>query len=226
MCSRYSLTSPPEAIRDAFGTHNLEPFPPRYNIAPSQPVLIVRRDLRDRRELALVRWGLIPGWSKEPDKFGMMFNARAETACEKPAFRGAMRHRRCLVPTDGYYEWTGPTGQKQPYLVRRPGGGPFAMAALWEDWLGADGSEIETMAILTVPASGAMARLHPRMPVLLEPDAFAAWLDVRDVRAEEAAKLFEPRADPDLEVLEISTRINNSRSEGPDVQQIIGLLRL
>ena len=120
MCSRYCLTSPHEAVRAAFGYHNSETFPPRFNIAPTQPVAIVRNDLRQRRELTLVRWGLIPSWLKDPGKISTLINARAETAGERASFRGSMRHRRCLVPADGFYEWKGKAGGRRPLeeLVR------------------------------------------------------------------------------------------------------------
>lgn len=222
MCSRYSLTSPPEAVRKMFGHYNEEVFPPRYNIAPSQPVLIVRPDHQDRREIVLVRWGLIPSWVKDPGKVGMLINARAETICEKAAFRGGIRHRRCLVPTDGFYEWTGTAGRKRPYLVRRPGHGVLAMAGIWEHWLGADGSEIETMAIVTVPSNRNIARIHDRMPALLPPEAFATWLDVKNVRDHEAARLLVPAPEDGIELLEVGPAINNPRNEGPNAQQIVG----
>lgn len=222
MCSRYSLTSAPEAVRALFGHSNDELFPPRYNIAPSQPVLIVRSDHQDRREIVLVRWGLIPSWVKEPGKVGMLINARAETICDKPAFRGGIRHRRCIVPTDGFYEWSGTAGRKRSYLVRRTGGGLLAMAGIWEHWLGADGSEIETMAIVTVASNRNLERIHDRMPALLEPASFATWLDVKNVRDREAARLLVPAPDDHVELLEVSSAINNVRHEGPDAQQIVG----
>ena len=175
MCSRYSLTSPPEAVRSYFGTVNLEVFPPRYNIAPTQPVVIIRNSARGERVSMLVRWGLIPSWVKEPASFTTLINARAETAIEKPSFRSSMRHRRCLVPTDGFYEWTGEKGAKQPHLIRPRGGGLMAMAGIYEHWLGADGSEIETMAILTVGANRTMRPIHDRMPAILPPEAFEIW---------------------------------------------------
>ena len=232
MCSRYSLTSPPEAVRATFAHHNEEEFPPRYNIAPTQPVAIVRIDQRQRRELALVRWGLIPSWVKDPAQVSTMINARAETAEEKPSFRGSMRHRRCLVPADGYYEWVGRPGAKRPHLLRAraiadgksspgPIAGPMAFAGLWEHWLGADGSEIETMAVLTMPANAVAGRLHDRMPAILFADQFAAWLDVSSGHSKEAAALLRPAPDDLLEILEVSPKLNNSRNEGPDVQEIV-----
>ncbi len=218
MCSRYCLTSPPEAVRATFGTFNHEEFPPRYNIAPTQPVLIVRNSMRQARELVLVRWGLIPSWVKEPQSFTTLINARAETAQEKPSFRASMRHRRCLVPTDGFYEWTGQKGAKQPHLIRPKGGGLLVMAGIWEHWLGADGSEVETMAILTVAANRTMQRIHERMPVILEPDTFEAWLDCRSGSAQYVAELLRPAPEDLLDIVPVSRALNNPRNEGPDVQ--------
>ena len=221
MCQRYCLTSAPDAVRRAFGHHNVDDFPPRYNIAPTQPVLIVRHDHGRRRELTLVRWGLIPSWLKDPARISTLINARAETAEEKASFRGAMRHRRCLVPADGFYDWIGNPGAKRPYLLRPRAGGMLAFAGLWEHWLGADGSEIETMAILTVPANTVAARLNDRMPAILQPDQFDAWLDIGSGQSGAAAALLAPAADDVLEIVEVSPKLNNARNEGPEVQEII-----
>lgn len=217
MCSRYNLTSPPEAVRAYFRLPSIEPFPPRYNIAPSQPVAIVRQDARGSRELALVRWGLIPSWVKDPRTFATLINARAESAADKASFRGAMRHRRCLVPADGFYEWTGARGAKVPHLIRPRAGGPMAFAGLWEHWLGADGSELETMAILTVAANAALAPIHDRMPAILAPEAFDAWLDCRSGSAVEAIPLVAPAPDDLLEAFTVGRRLNDPRSEGADL---------
>ena len=219
MCSRYSLTSPPEAVRSYFRYDNEAVFPPRYNIAPSQPAAIVRNTPAGGRELALVRWGLIPSWVKDPRAFKMLINARGETAAEKPSFRGSMRHRRCLVPTDGFYEWTGAPGAKRPFLVRPCGGGPMALAGLWEHWMGADGSEIETMAILTVAANQTMAGLHDRMPAILQPEQFDAWLDCRSGSSLAASELLLPAPEGLVELVEVSRKLNNPRNEGPEVQE-------
>ncbi len=218
MCSRYSLTSPHEAVRSHFGYANIHAFPPRYNIAPTQPVAIVRLSEVRERELALVRWGLIPAWAKDPSKFSTLVNARAETVAEKPAFRGPIRHRRCLVPADAFYEWMGPAGAKRAHMIRRKDRGLMAFAGLWEGWLGADGSEIDTMAILTVPSNVALSWLHDRMPAILEPEVFASWLDGRAMPADEASGLLLPAADDLLEVIEIGNAINNPRNEGAALQ--------
>lgn len=217
MCSRYSLTSPPEAVRSYFATANALDFPPRYNIAPTQPVLIVRARPDGRREQHLVRWGLIPPWVKDPRKLSTLINARAETAADKPSFRGALRHRRCLVPTTGFYEWTGPPGARQPHLVKPRAGGLMAMAGLAEHWVGADGSELETMAILTTGANAIMRPIHDRMPVIIGPQDFDLWLDCSSGTSKLAETLLRPPLDDLLTVVAVSPRLNNPRNEGPDL---------
>ena len=219
MCSRYSLTSPHEAVRAYFRYDNEAVFPPRYNIAPSQPVAVVRNTPRGGRKMALVRWGLVPSWVKDPRAFKMLINARAETAADKPSFRAAMRHRRCLIPADGFYEWTGAAGAKRPHLIRPRAGGPMALAGIFETWLGADGSEIETVAILTVAANAAMSVLHDRMPAVIEPMSFDAWLDCRSGTATEIVELLRPAPEDYLDIIEVSRALNNPRNEGPAVQE-------
>lgn len=231
MCSRYSFTSPIEAVRTMFrlpaeGLAAMQ-LPPRYNIAPTQPVAIVRLkpgiEALGERELALVRWGLIPAWVKDPNEFATLVNARAETALEKPSFKNAMKHRRCLVPADAYYEWAGKAGAKTPYMIQpRVGGGldhPIAFAGLWEHWLGSEGSEMETLVILTVPANAAIAAIHDRMPAIIPPRHYAAWLDVRGTDAPAAAKLLKAVADDALEAFEVSRAINNPTYDHPDAQE-------
>lgn len=218
MCTRYSLTSPPEAVRELFAAPGVENFPPRYNIAPSEPVLIARNDINGRPELQLVRWGLIPSWVRDPRTLrSPLINARAETAAEKPAFRGALRHRRCLIPTTGFYEWSGKRGARQPYLIKLKGNELFALAGLWEGWLGADGSEIETMAILTTAANGDVSHVHDRMPVILEPDSFERWLDCSPGTANPVIDLLKPIADGRLNVTAVNARLNDPRAEGADL---------
>jgi putative SOS response-associated peptidase YedK len=219
VCSRYSLTSPPEAVRRLFNCAAVDDFPPRYNIAPTQPVLIARPDPKGARELRLVRWGLVPSWVKDPREFTTLINARAETASDKPSFRGAMRHRRCLVPADGFYEWTGARGSKQPDFIRLNDNRLFAFAGLSETWLGADGSEIETMAILTTGANGDMARIHDRMPVIIEARDFGRWLDCSAGSAEGVKDLLAPLPDGRLTITAVSPTLNNPRAEGPELQQ-------
>ena len=169
MCGRYSLTASPEEIRALFGYDEQPNFPPRYNIAPMQPIAIVTAE-HGKRGFLLARWGLIPSWVKDPAGFSLLINARGETAAEKPAFRGAMRHRRCLVPANGFYEWgKASSGPKQPYWVAPADGRLVAFAGIWETYAAADGSEIDTGAILTVDSNEAVAQVHHRMPIIIPP---------------------------------------------------------
>ncbi len=217
MCSRYSLTSPPEAVRALFGAERIEDFPPRYNIAPTQPVLMAARSHAAVTELRLVRWGLIPSWVKDPREFATLINAKAETAAEKPSFRAALRHRRCLVPCDGFYEWTGRPGAKQPHLIRLKSREVFALAGIFENWMGADGSEIETMAILTTAANTDMTAIHDRMPVIVAPADFERWLDCRSGTAEIIGDLMRPAPGGIVDLTTVSPKLNNSKVEGPEL---------
>src|SRR6204780_1307890 len=162
MCGRYVIISTPEAIRALFGYGEQPNFPPRYNVAPTQPIPIVR--LHDgKRSFALMRWGLIPSWVKDPKTFPLLINARGESVLDKPAFRNAMRRRRCLIPADGFYDWR--AGEpKHPYFVRLKSGGPVAFAGLWETWTGPNGEEVDTAAIVTTRANRTLAAIHERMP--------------------------------------------------------------
>ncbi|MGI9407989.1 MAG: SOS response-associated peptidase [Hyphomicrobiaceae bacterium] len=219
MCSRFSLTSSPDAVRAFFLYRGLPNFPPRRNIAPTQPVPIVRLDHRGEREFHLVRWGLVPGWVKDPREFTTLINARSETVFEKPSFRGAIMHRRCLVPADGFYEWTGERGRKVPHYIRAGDRGLLAFAGIWETWLGADGSEFDSMAILTTAANGTMEAIHSRMPVILRPEDHDAWLDVQGSEKADVEALLRPASDELLEVepvtWSLSHKIDAEATEPP-----------
>lgn len=176
-----------------FRTANALDFPSRLAIAPTEPAVIVRNRHDGQPEMALVRWGLIPPWVKDIREFSTLINARAETITEKPSFRGAIRHRRCLVPADGYYEWTGMARAKTPYLIRRPGSDTLmALAGIFEHWVGADGSELESMAIVTTEANADCAHIHDRMPLILAPEQFDLWLNVKPGSAEPILSLLQP----------------------------------
>jgi putative SOS response-associated peptidase YedK len=226
MCGRYSLTSPPEAIRRLFGYAETPNFPPRYNIAPTQPIPIViaarGEDGAPVRHFLLARWGFLPGFVKDPREFPLLINARSETVVEKASFRNAMKRRRCLVPADAYYEWLKlrENGRivRRPYLFRRVDGQPMGLAGLWETYAGADGSEIDTACILTTQANGATVAVHDRMPAIVEPKDFADWLDGDRVPAADAATLLKPAADDALEFFEIGSEINKATSEGAALQ--------
>jgi putative SOS response-associated peptidase YedK len=216
MCGRYMILSSPEAIRRLFGYPQQPNFPPRYNVAPTQPVPIVRR-MEGHRQFALVRWGLIPPWVKDPRTFALLINARGESVNDRAAFRHAMRRRRCLVPADGFYAWKDEGGRKRPYCVRPRQGGPIAFAGLWETWMGPNGEEMETAIIITTAARGELARLHERMPVIVPLDAFDLWLDCSTVDATTAAALFVPAPEGLLEVYEISPAVNHTANDGPNL---------
>jgi putative SOS response-associated peptidase YedK len=213
MCGRYAITTAPEAIRALFGYLEQPNFPPRYNIAPTQPVPIVRM-AEGKRQLALVRWGLIPSWVKDPRAFSLVINGRGESVLDKPAFRNAMKYRRCLFPADGFYEWKREGERKRPYFVRLKSGQPMAFAGLWESWMGPNGEEMETAAIVTTTASRSIAHIHDRMPVIVPPEAFDFWLDPK-VDAEMAAAVIQPAKDALIEAYEVSSAVNRTANDAP-----------
>jgi putative SOS response-associated peptidase YedK len=219
MCSRYSLTSPPEAVRAYFGYSDTPNFPARYNIAPTQDVAVVALDREGVRRFRLMRWGLLPLFVKDLKTFPTLINARLEEVLAKPSFSHAMRFRRCLIPADGFYEWTGPKGRRRPFLLRPRGGELMAFAGIYERWRDGKGGEIDTVAILTCPANAAIAPLHDRMPVVLAPEDFAAWLDVKATPAEEAVRLLRPAPDDLFEAIEMHPKINDSKREEPGIQE-------
>jgi len=172
MCGRYTITSAPEAIRALFRYPEQPNFPPRYNIAPTQPIPIVRL-VDGKRQFALVRWGLLPSWVKDAKAFTLLINARGESAAEKPAFRAAMKRRRCLIPADGFFEWQRTGERKRPFFVHGRTGAPLAFAGLWETWVGPNGEELETAAIVTTQANRTLGPIHDRMPVIVPPEMVA-----------------------------------------------------
>lgn len=197
-----------------------EPYvEPRYNIAPTQPVGIVRMNPETQmREWALVLWGLIPAWAKDPSIGQKLINARAETVTEKPSFRAAFKRRRCLVPASGFYEWKkGATG-KTPHFITMADEGPFAIAGLWETWHGPDGGELSTCTLLTTEANEPVSDLHDRMPVIIAPDEYDMWLgsgrdDPPDALAN-VRHLLRPFPAEEMQMWPVSTRVNNVRNEG------------
>jgi putative SOS response-associated peptidase YedK len=229
MCGRFALSALPEKVREFLSLLDLEDFPPRYNIAPTQPILMVAAtetanqgsNRPDRRAL-LVRWGLLPGWVKDTAGFPLLFNARAESAAEKAAFRAAMRHRRTLVPASGFYEWrkaAGQGGRGQPFWVRPRRGGLIAFAGLMETYIGADGSEIDTGAILTTRANGALFPIHERMPVVIRPEDFSRWLDCRSQEPRDVADLLSPVEDDFFEAVPVSEAVNKVANDNAALQE-------
>jgi putative SOS response-associated peptidase YedK len=219
MCSRYSLTSPPEAVRAYIGYPDTPNFPARYNVAPTQAIAVVARDKEGTRRFRLMRWGLLPAFVKDPKEFPTLINARSEEALVKPSFRNAMRYRRCLIPADGFYEWTGPKGKRRPFLLNPREAKLIAFAGLYERWRDSEGAEIDTVVILTCPANRTIASLHDRMPVVLAPEDFEAWLDVKATPAEAAMRLLLPAPDDLFEAVEMNPKLNDSRHDEPGVQE-------
>src|SRR3979490_1602079 len=207
MCGRFVIPSPPAALRQILGYIEQPNFPPRHNIAPTQPipVVIVENGIR---HFLLMRWGLLPAWVKDPSKFALLINARAETVLEKPAFKNAMKRRRCLIPADSYYEWQLTEKRKRPYFIRRHDGAPIGLAGLAETWIGPNGEELDTVAIVTTAASADLAVLHPRAPVTIMPDDFEDWLDCSNDRVEAAMPLLAASAEGEFVWHAVSTRVN------------------
>ena len=228
MCGRFSLLHSPEEIRDFFGLDELEDFPPRYNIAPTQPILTVVTapprapgSNRSDREAVLMRWGLLPSWLKDTKGFPLLINARSETAAEKNAFRAAMRHRRALIPASGFYEWKRDkaSGQKQAYWVPAADRAPVAFAGLTETWIAADGSEIDTCAILTTAAPPAFAAIHDRIPVVIKPEDFSRWLDCKTQEPRHVADLLATQPDGFFEAVPVSDAVNKVANASPAIQE-------
>ena len=215
MCGRYASTLPPEMMEELFKLFNSIDLVPRYNIAPTQPVAAVW-EAHGRREAHFARWGLVPGWVKDPREFPLLINARVETMAEKPAFCDALKHGRCIIPASGYYEWhTNPDKTKQPYYITMEDGRPMALAGLYASWMGPNGEEIDSVATITVPANGQLSVVHDRMPAILRGDEIDDWLNVRDVRANEAYQLALALEDGALKFHPVSTRVNSARDDDP-----------
>lgn len=228
MCGRYLLLATPEDVAEFMGVMELEGFPPRYNIAPTQPVLaIVEGEQQEKgsnlpqRQAVLVRWGLLPGWLKDPRDFPLLINARSETAIGKASFRAAMRHRRVLIPATGFYEWRRPSkdegGKSQAFFMKPKQGGIVAFAGLMETWSSADGSEVDTGAILTTAANASIRRIHDRMPVVISPQDFSRWLDCKTQEPRAVADLMVPAPDDFFEAIPVSDKVNKVANTGPEL---------
>lgn len=224
MCARFMLKCKLLQLAEEFGLVGLraEDIVARYNIAPTQPVSVVRLRAEGRkRSLDSLRWGLIPKWAKDASIGNRMINARAETAAEKPSFRSAFRRQRCLVPATGFYEWReepsggGAKPRKQPFLIQRQDERIFALAGLWESWEGAENAPVESFTILTMAANEFMKPYHDRMPVLIGRDDYDVWLDpgIDDIKRLEP--LLRPPGSGELTACPVSRYVNSPRSEGP-----------
>lgn len=209
MCGRYTLHSPRQLIVEHFKLSDGITIEPRYNIAPSQEVPVIRLDEAGNRELVKLRWGLIPFWAEEAKTGYSMINARAENVADKPAYRAAFRKRRCLLPADGFYEWkTGARG-KQPYHIRMRDHAIFAFAGLWEHWESGDGQVIESCTIIVTDANERLRSIHDRMPVILGEGHYSQWLDVENIDARQVRQLLTPCPGDRLEIYPVSTRVNS-----------------
>ncbi len=213
MCGRYLMTSPVDALRQLFKFEQRPNLMPRYNVAPTDEMPVVRRSRQGSPELAIMRWGLIPYWAKDKAIGSRMINARADSLETKPAFREAFRKRRCLVPADGFYEWRREGKIKQPYLIRRKSGQPFAFAGLWEFWAGPAQEEIRSFTIITTGANEVVAPLHDRMPVILDPDDYDLWLDPGQSLQ---PGTLGPCPAEWLDAIPVSTRVNNVKHDDAD----------
>jgi putative SOS response-associated peptidase YedK len=217
MCGRFLYTSSNEELRRTFELQGDATLSPRANIAPGQPVGAVRLAEGARaRELTVLKWGLVPSWSKSPGDGHRMINARGETLADKPAFSAPFKRRRCLLPASGFYEWAREGKARQAWLIRLLDGEIFALAGLWERWQSADGLELETCAILTTTPNERVAAIHDRMPVILDPEAHAAWLDPA-TRPDELAGLIVPFPADRMETWPVSTRVGDVRNDDPDL---------
>jgi putative SOS response-associated peptidase YedK len=225
VCGRYRLSRRKQLIEEYFGSVSGEDdWTPRYNIAPTQPVPVIRQNPKEPvRELSLVRWGLIPSWARDSSAAAQMINARSETATTKPAFRDALKSRRCLIPADGFYEWQKTGKAKQPYCFEVDEGELFAFAGIWDRWKNATGESIETCSILTTTPNAVTSTVHDRMPVILDQDSYDVWLDpgMTDVIA--ASELLKPYGARLMRCFPVSTRINHVGNDDGECSRSVEL---
>ncbi|MEJ5224045.1 MAG: SOS response-associated peptidase [Anaerolineales bacterium] len=217
MCGRFTLTVDPADLQAAFPDVSFPAhYAPRYNIAPSQPILAIGNDAPQRADFFV--WGLIPSWSKDPAIGGRLINARAETLGEKPSFRGPLKYKRCLILADGFYEWKAAEGAKSktPYYIRLTSGQPFAFAGLWDEWHAPDGSLVRSATIITTAPNALMAALHNRMPVILPPKAYALWLDPAPRAAMDLLPLLTAYPAEAMQAYPVSTFVNAPANDRPE----------
>jgi putative SOS response-associated peptidase YedK len=217
MCGRFTLTVDPAELQDAFPQFSFpQQYAPRYNIAPSQPILAIPNDGNAAADFFV--WGLIPSWAKDPTIGSRLINARAETLGEKPAFRGAYKYRRCLIPSDGFFEWKQEPGSKlkTPHWIHLQSQLPFALAGLWETWQSPDGGLIKSATIITTEPNSLMAQLHNRMPVILHPNKYDQWLDTTAQRPESLQNLLVPFPAEEMAAHPVSTLVNSPANDRPE----------
>lgn len=215
MCGRFTLKTRPEVLAQHFELTEAPSVELRYNIAPTQPVAVVRTGPEGSgRELSRLRWGLIPSWADDPAIGNRLINARAETAAEKPAYRAAFRNRRCLVLADGFFEWAKADGAKHPHYFRLKDGGPFAFAGLWERWTKGE-QPIESCTLLTTEANDVVGPVHERMPVILGPEEYSRWLDLRRRRPEDVSAILRPFPAERMIGYPVERFVNDPRHDDP-----------
>ena len=215
MCGRYTLSAPPQELMTLFALTELPTLTPRYNIAPTQQIPIIRRiSLQGghQNELHLIRWGLIPGWSQSGGEGKPLINARSETIEEKPSFKEGYQKRRCLLPASGFYEWERLGSQKQPYYVGLRKWRTFAMAGIWEQWKSPTGEIIQSSCILTTEANSVLKPFHHRMPVILSPEDYATWLGGNPSAF---PALLKPFPAAQMQAVAVSTYVNSTRNDDP-----------
>ncbi|OGN89627.1 MAG: hypothetical protein A2Y88_05920 [Chloroflexi bacterium RBG_13_48_10] len=218
MCGRFTLTIDPYHLQEAFPWAVIpDDLPPRYNIAPSQPVAVIP-NIGDNA-VSMYKWGLIPSWSKDRAIGDRMINARSESLAEKPSFRNAYRRRRCLVLADGFYEWKQDPGMKskQPVYIRLKDAHPFAFAGLWEIWNSPDGSEVRSCTIITTQPNTLLEPIHNRMPVIIPPDTYNIWLAPDDRQPEQLNDLLVPYPASEMIAFPVSRMVNSPQMESPDL---------
>jgi len=214
MCGRFVANIPAEVLKGIFSLIEAPQLEPRFNVAPTQLAVVVRNQ-GDNNRLDLLKWGLVPGWSKDLSFGSHLINARSETVAEKPAFRHAIKYRRCIIPTSGFFEWLHTGDKKQPYYIQMADHSPMCMAGLWESWKTPDGSELETFAILTTAANKLIAPIHDRMPVIIHPDAFTLWLSHNMHDPEQLQPLCQPFPAEHLQAFKVPDLVNNPRFDSP-----------
>lgn len=213
MCGRFTLASKSKTITEYFGIDLSYELKPRYNIAPSQDILVIRQSADHKPEFCLMRWGLVPAWQKEEEIGTQWINARSETINEKPLFKKLFRRQRCLIIADGFYEWQTTTHGKRPYYIYKNNHQPFAIAGLWEHWEGQDEKQLDSCLLLTTEANPEVRDIHHRMPVILQKFQFSSWLNSQNNEIEMLKSFLQPYLPEDLISHEISTYVNSPKND-------------